>query len=195
MHAQVRGLLTFAGSARKDLDAENVSLDECLREALDALSVAIEDEQGRMVWRDGPLPEARGDRVLLVQVFQNLVSNALRYRREEPPVVTVSWERRAGWLRVCVDDNGRGVDPARAEEVFMPFRRAREHGKQGTGLGLAIARRAIGRHGGRIWVEAKAEPGSRFVFTLPESGAAEGAAAGPSEAPRLSMGLQRELEP
>jgi two-component system, chemotaxis family, sensor kinase Cph1 len=108
------------------------------------------------------------EEVMLTQLFQNLISNSIKYRREETPRIHVSARRDAqGWL-FAVRDNGIGIDPQDAERVFGMFKRL--HGSEiaGTGIGLALARKVVERQGGRIWVESQAGRGAVFKFTIPD---------------------------
>ena len=100
-------------------------------------------------------------------MFQNLVANALRFRGEEPPVISVGAEPREHDVLVSVSDNGIGIAPAHHETVFRVFERLHGFERPGTGMGLAICRRILERHGGRIWVESRASRGATFYFTLP----------------------------
>jgi two-component system CheB/CheR fusion protein len=136
-----------------------------LANALSNLQAAIE-ENGAIVTSD-PLPTVVAEKVMLTQLFQNLISNSIKYRSEEPPRIHVSAERDAeGWL-FAVRDNGIGIEPQFAERVFGMFKRL--HGKEipGTGIGLALCKKIVERKGGRIWVESEAGRGATFKFTIP----------------------------
>jgi signal transduction histidine kinase len=115
-----------------------------------------------------PLPRVFGDRELLAQVFQNLIFNAIRYRRPAVParvyVSAVSGE--SDWT-FSVDDNGLGVEPNAREHLFDLFQHVSRHKNDGVGLGLPIAKKIVELHGGRIWVEPAPDQGSRFLFTIP----------------------------
>ncbi len=116
------------------------------------------------------LPTISSIEVLLVQLFQNLISNAIKYRSTEPPAIRVWAEHHDSSWRLSVADNGVGIDPQYQEYIFGVFKRL--HGKQfsGTGIGLAICKAAVDRLGGRIWVESAPGQGATFHFSLPERG-------------------------
>lgn len=116
-----------------------------------------------------PLPNISSIEVLLVQLFQNLIGNAIKYRSSDPPRICISAEQRAGTWTFSVEDNGIGIEPQYVEYIFGVFKRL--HGKKysGTGIGLAICKAAVDRLGGRIWVESKPGNGSIFRFSLPEN--------------------------
>ncbi len=123
-------------------------------------------ESGAVVTSDS-LPTVAAEEVLLMQLFQNLISNSIKYRGKETPRIHVSAERYGyGWL-FAVRDNGIGVDPQDAERVFGMFKRLHGSDIPGTGIGLAICKKVVERQGGRIWVESEAGQGSTFKFTIP----------------------------
>ena len=123
-------------------------------------------QSGATVTSD-PLPTLLAEEVTMIQLFQNLISNSIKYKGKDRPRIHVSAERNAeGWL-FAVRDNGIGIEPQYAERVFGMFKRL--HGKDipGTGIGLALCRKIIERQGGRIWVESEAGNGAAFKFTIP----------------------------
>ena len=136
-----------------------------LGKALFNLQAAIA-ESGAIVTSD-PLPTVVAEEVALTQLFQNLISNSIKYRGEEAPQIHVSAERNAeGWL-FAVRDNGIGIDPRDVGRVFGMFKRL--HGREipGTGIGLALCKKIVERMGGRIWVESETGRGATFKFTIP----------------------------
>lgn len=119
----------------------------------------------------GELPTLMADERQLVQLFQNLIGNAIKYRSQEPPVVQVAAVRQEGEWLFWVRDNGMGIDPKYAERIFVIFQRLHTHEEySGTGIGLAIAAKIVERHGGRIWVESESGQGATFYFTLQDLG-------------------------
>jgi PAS domain S-box-containing protein len=176
MRTLVRDLLALSTTGTSAMNVRPIPLDECVDRALEALDLRV-TESGAVITRD-PLPIVMGDRTLLESLYQNLLSNALKFIASgESPRIHLSAERNGdgGWV-LGVRDAGIGVDPARAAEIFRPFRRLHaSHKYPGTGIGLAIARKAVDRHGGRMWVEPAAregEGGSHFRFTMSEAEAA-----------------------
>ncbi len=142
-----------------------VECDAILAKALSNLEAAIA-ESGAIVTCD-PLPTLVAEEVMLTSLFQNLISNSIKYRSRETPRIHISAERDGeGWL-FTVRDNGIGIDPQYADRVFGMFKRL--HGKDipGTGIGLALCRKIIERKGGRIWVESEEGKGATFRFTIP----------------------------
>jgi light-regulated signal transduction histidine kinase (bacteriophytochrome) len=131
------------------------------------LKIAME-ESGAVLKR-GRLPEVMGDQTQLIQLFQNLLGNAIKFRREgEPPEVNVSARESEGRWMFSVSDNGVGIEAQYAERVFVIFQRL--HGGveyPGTGIGLALCKKIVERHGGSIRLESEAGKGSTFYFSLP----------------------------
>jgi two-component system CheB/CheR fusion protein len=166
IEALLKALLTYWEVTEREQDSfTRVDCGEVLANALLNLQVAIA-ESGAVVTA-GPLPTVVAEEVTLMQLFQNLISNSIKYRSSEAPKIHVSAERDAeGWL-FAVRDNGIGVDPQDIERVFGMFKRL--HGSEipGTGIGLAICRKVVERQGGRIWIESEKGRGATFKFTIP----------------------------
>ncbi|MEI8079626.1 MAG: ATP-binding protein, partial [bacterium] len=180
MQRLINDLLTYSRVQTKGKTFEPVDAHSALGEALVNLTVAIADS-GAIVTNDD-LPMVKADHTQLVQLFQNLIGNALKFRGAAPPHVHVSVEREAAaaapaadhwrppgmFWRFSVRDNGIGIEPAYFERIFVVFQRL--HGQAmypGTGIGLALCKRIVERHGGRIWVESELGQGTTFHFTLP----------------------------
>ena len=125
-------------------------------------------EAGAVITRD-PMPEVRADPLQLEQVFSNLISNAIKFRRPETQLrIHVGARRMDGFWEFSVADNGIGIEPEYFDRIFVIFQRL--HTKDaypGTGIGLAIVKRIVDRHGGRIWIESMPGEGTTFFFTLP----------------------------
>jgi len=138
--------------------------------AVQNLAAAIE-ESGASV-EGGDLPEVIGDPNQLVQLLQNLISNAIKFRRSDPPRVSISADRDGSRWRFAVRDNGIGIPAAARERVFQIFQRLHPvETYPGTGIGLAIASRIVERHRGRIWLESEVGRGTTFFFSLPAEAA------------------------
>jgi light-regulated signal transduction histidine kinase (bacteriophytochrome) len=117
-----------------------------------------------------PLPVVTADKTQLVQVFQNLVANAVKFHDSSHPHVHVSATKDAGDWTFSVRDDGIGIAPEFLERVFVIFQRLHSRDKYpGTGIGLAICKRIVERHGGRIWAESRPGEGSTFFFTIPDT--------------------------
>ena len=167
MRALLDDLLVYARAGTAAPDFAPVELADAFAEAMEMLQ-AVVAESGAQV-ECGVLPQVLADRVQMGQLLLNLLGNALKYRGEESPRVTVSAARLddAMWT-VSVRDNGIGIDPLYSEQIFETFRRLHGSGEYpGTGIGLAICKRIVARHGGRIWLESAPGQGSTFHVTLP----------------------------
>jgi light-regulated signal transduction histidine kinase (bacteriophytochrome) len=123
------------------------------------------------VIRHSSLPTVYADPVQLVQVFQNLLANAIKFRKTGPPEIDIACEDAPEEWRCSVRDNGIGIDPKYADRIFQVFQRL--HSRKdypGTGIGLAICKRIAERHGGRIWVASEPGQGATFHFTIHKNG-------------------------
>jgi PAS domain S-box-containing protein len=167
MRRLIDDLLAYSRVARGPSRFELVDCEAAFRRSLDALGGMVA-ESGAEVTCD-PLPTLSADEVRLEQLFRNLLSNAIKFRGPRPPRIHAWAEQRGSEWVFAVRDNGIGIDPRHAEQIFQIFERL--HSKQeypGTGIGLAICKRIVERHGGRIWVESESGQGATFRFALPE---------------------------
>lgn len=152
--------LTSAGQSKE----ESVSTEEIMKTVLQNLQAAIE-ETGAVVTHDD-LPRVAGHRLQLVQLFQNLVANAIKYRRQGvPPRIHISARAQDAMWKFCVEDNGIGIDQKYHSDVFGMFKQLGTV-QEGAGVGLAVSKRIVEQHGGEISVTSKLGEGSRFCFTL-----------------------------
>lgn len=142
-----------------------VSSQEVLRRVLVVLDSDVQATGATIDYHDLPLVKA--DDVQLSQLFQNLIGNAIKFRSDKPPHISVTAELRDGRWLFAVRDNGIGMDMQYAERIFQMFQRLHERSKyEGSGIGLAVAKRIVERHGGRIWVESQIGEGTTFFFTF-----------------------------
>ena len=170
MQDLINDLLAFSRVGRTTESFEPVDLGEIVDEVVNVLDPTIETAGATVTV--GDLPVVMGDRRLLGATFQNLVANALKFRREAPPTVDITAAPCDGaggpeWV-VTVADNGIGIDPDYGDQIFVIFKRL--HGKAeyaGTGIGLALVKKIVEFHGGRVWLEPHPPPGSSFKLALP----------------------------
>jgi PAS domain S-box-containing protein len=166
MRALIEDLLAYSRAGR-GAEPRPVDVGLVVGDVLSSLAAAVADARARV--HIGPLPIVLGDRVAIAQLLQNLVANALKFRRGRGARVWVSAEPEgAATWRFSVSDDGIGIDPRHSERVFKMFQRLHDRESfEGTGIGLAICRKIVERQGGRIWVEEREGGGSVFSFTLP----------------------------
>ena len=159
-------ILSYSEVANAPQQRTPVPLEEPLRIALLNLEHHIKESAAEVTY--GPLPEVPADRTQMVMVFQNLIGNAIKYRKTgQVPRIRIEGVREEAFWKMSVSDNGEGFESAYAGNIFEPFKRL--HGKDvpGSGIGLATCKRVIERLGGRIWPESVRGQGSTFYFTLP----------------------------
>jgi light-regulated signal transduction histidine kinase (bacteriophytochrome) len=169
MQRLIQDLLAYSRVGTKGIDLLDTSSEEALQQALLNLRGAVE-ESGALVTHD-LLPNVLADDLQLVQLFQNLVGNAIKYQSSGSPKVHISAARNGEkkWT-FSVQDNGLGIDPLYFEKIFGMFQRLHKREEfDGTGIGLAICKKIVERHGGSISVESEPGQGSTFRFALPDS--------------------------
>ena len=196
MQKMINDLLSYSRVGTRGKLFETVDCTAIFNQSLNNLKMAIE-ETGAVITHD-PLPTMMGDESQLVQLFQNLIDNAIKFRGKETPHIHISATHESrktmddgretiDQLRTArlsspksqlselkegwvfsVRDNGIGIDPQDKERIFTIFQRLHGRDYSGTGIGLSICKRIIERHGGKIWVESEPEEGSTFYFTIPD---------------------------
>jgi light-regulated signal transduction histidine kinase (bacteriophytochrome) len=166
MSQMVLDLLGYSQVVRAEANMGPANAEAVLSSVILNLQMAIKDNDVRITFDH--LPTVNMDETLLMQLLQNLIGNAIKYRSDAPPEIHLS-AREAGpeWV-FSVQDNGIGLDPKYAEHIFTVFKRL--HGREypGTGIGLAICKRIVERHGGHIWVKSEPGKGATFYFTVPK---------------------------
>jgi signal transduction histidine kinase len=168
MQDLINDLLAFSRVGRLGHKRERVDLNALLERTAANLGPRAE-ETGATI-ESGELPTVVGDPGLLALVLQNLVGNALKFHGDEPPRVRVDARRDGDAWEISVADNGIGIEPEYAERIFVIFQRLHTRATyEGTGIGLAMCRKIIEYHGGRIWLDTDAQPGTTFRFTLPDA--------------------------
>jgi signal transduction histidine kinase len=161
MQSLLESLLVYSRAAAADTAFESVPLSEPLAVAQQNLALRL--EESRAAIESGPLPQVRANRMQMVQLFQNLLSNSIKFAGENPPRVSIASRTEGGFHVVSVRDHGIGFDPKFAERIFKVFRRLRRD-TPGTGIGLSICKKIAERHGGHI--EASSSPGAGATFSI-----------------------------
>jgi signal transduction histidine kinase len=170
MQTLVNDLLTYARVGTPGKTLEPVNCQTAFEQAVANLETLIR-EKAAVVSVQGELPTVRGSLTELVQLFQNLIENGIKFQRAGEPTVHVAAERAEGDWIISVRDNGIGIDVSYADRIFVIFQRLHsQKAYPGTGIGLAICKKVVERHGGRIWVESEPGKGATFRFTLPAVG-------------------------
>ncbi|MGQ0698789.1 MAG: ATP-binding protein [Panacagrimonas sp.] len=170
MQRMIVDLLDYSRLGHNPRSFQTMQLRDALDAALSLLQASVQELHAEFDIAE--LPTLQGDSQQLTQLFQNLIGNALKFHGEAAPHIAISSERVGNEWIVAVRDNGIGIPPEQAAEVFQIFRRLHSQEQYpGTGIGLAVCKRIVERHRGRIWAEPNAEgPGSTFRFSLPASG-------------------------
>jgi light-regulated signal transduction histidine kinase (bacteriophytochrome) len=174
MQGLINDLLQYSRVGTRAKEPEPTDSNDSLRLALDNLEAFIKDTDAKV--ESDELPVVMADSAQLVQIFQNLIENGIKFRGEEQPIVSISATRRDDMWEFSVKDNGIGLDPKFEDRIFEIFQRLHGVGKySGSGIGLAICKKIVERHGGTMWVNSEPGKGATFSFTLP--GTVEGEAA------------------
>lgn len=166
MQALIDDLLEYSRVGRSEKPFDVIDCNLVFEDACANLQLAIRQDQASVT--RGDLPRVRGDSFQLLQLFQNLIGNAIKYRSSEAPMVRVSASRQGDSWVFSVQDNGIGIAEQYHARIFQLFQRLHSQKQySGTGIGLAICQRIVDRHGGRLWVESEPNRGSTFYFSIP----------------------------
>jgi len=169
MQRLINDLLTYSRLTTRAHPFQPTDCNQVVREVVEMFQPDLEESGGRVIAE--PLPTVLADGSQFLQLFQNLIGNALKFRDHKSPEVHIEALRaEKGWL-FSVIDNGIGIDPQYAERIFLIFQRLHTVDQYpGTGIGLALCKKIVERHGGQIWVESKAGEGATFKFLIPDPG-------------------------
>ncbi|MBD2102481.1 ATP-binding protein [Leptolyngbya sp. FACHB-261] len=169
MRTLITDLLAYSRIGTRGQAFELINCSEIVNRAIDNLKVTI-GESGAVIACE-ELPSVKADPTQLTQLFQNLIGNAIKFRREDPPVIHIRASLQQGAWLFSVQDNGIGIDPEYAERIFVIFQRLHNRVEYaGTGIGLAVCKKIVERHGGRIWVQSELGRGATFYFEIPNEG-------------------------
>ncbi|HWQ18816.1 MAG TPA: ATP-binding protein, partial [Methanotrichaceae archaeon] len=166
MQQLINDLLAYSRVGTRGTPPMPTDFEDVLSKAMANLKIAIE-ESGAVVTHD-PLPTAMADELQMVQLFQNLMGNAIKFKSQETPKIHVSARQNGDEWAFSVSDNGIGIDPQFHERIFVLFQRL--HSREefpGTGIGLTVSKKIVERHGGRIWLESEPGRGTTFYFSIP----------------------------
>jgi light-regulated signal transduction histidine kinase (bacteriophytochrome) len=166
MSGMIDGLLQYSRVETQGAPFVETDLEAAFAEARSNLNLAMQESGAEL--DQGPLPTVAADASQMARLFQNLLGNALKFRREEPPRLRVEANQQEEEWVISVSDNGIGIAADETKRIFGMFQRLHTREEYpGTGIGLAVCKRIVERHGGRIWVESTEGEGSTFFFTLP----------------------------
>jgi PAS domain S-box-containing protein len=166
LDAMTNDLLQYSKISSQKKEIVPVNFEHVLKHALENLKVQIE-ESNAIITHD-PLPTINGDEQLKVQLFQNIIGNAIKYRSEKLPKIHISATKETNQYLFSIKDNGIGMSSKHLEKIFTIFQRLHTQEEyEGTGIGLAIAQKIVHQQGGQIWVESELGKGSTFYFTIP----------------------------
>lgn len=169
MRRLINDLLTYSRIGTRGQPFELTPAAKLVDQAIANLKIAIEESEATVRYPE--LPNILVDPTQFVQLFQNLISNAIKFRGDAPPVVQIQVDQQENAWRFAVQDNGIGIDPQYAERIFVIFQRLHSRAEYaGTGIGLAVCKKIVERHGGRIWVQSQLGQGATFYFTIPDGG-------------------------
>ncbi len=166
LDSMINDLLDYSRVANREREFNNVNFNKVLEQTKLNLKSSINDTNASITYN--PLPTLFGDEQLMVQLFQNLISNSIKYRSNETPKIEISVLKESNHYLFKVEDNGIGMSPKNLERIFTIFQRLHTKDEyEGTGIGLAIAQKIVHQHDGHIWAESELGEGTTLYFTIP----------------------------
>ena len=166
MEGLIKGLLAFSRVGTRGKPFELLETEAVLKVVLQNLRLAIEDNKGRVT--HDTLPAIVADETQIMELFQNLIANGLKFHGEDSPIVHISARREEKGWTFSFKDNGIGIDPQHYSKLFSIFQRLNPRDYPGTGIGLAVSKKIVERHGGHIWVDSVPGKGATFYFFIPD---------------------------
>jgi signal transduction histidine kinase len=168
MNVLIGGLLDYSRISSAGKAFSNINIHEVIRKMFSDLKVSLDENNVELLYFD--LPEIYGDELQIRQLFQNLISNSIKFRKDEiNPIIKVSACKEGAFWKFKVEDNGIGMEMKYKDQIFQIFARLNSYDKyQGSGIGLSLCKKIIERHGGAIWVESSLGIGTAVYFTIPE---------------------------
>ena len=161
----INDLLSYSRLDSKERTHTKVNLDDILQMVVKNLRYSIKDSDVDISFEN--LPTLNANATQMLQLFQNLISNAIKFQSDKSPVIRVTAKRQHNKYLFCVSDNGIGLEPQYFERIFVLFQRLHANSKYtGTGIGLTLCKKIVELHGGKIWIESSLGKGSSFYLTL-----------------------------
>lgn len=162
----INDILVYSRVSNKERNLTSVNFNKVIEQVYVNLITAIEENNAEITYDS--LPSLITDEQLMVQLFQNLIGNAIKYRSQKTPKIHISANKEGNKYIFTIQDNGIGISPEHMERIFTIFKRLHTHEEyEGTGIGLAIAQKIVNQQGGEIWVKSELGKGSIFYFTIP----------------------------
>ena len=166
MQSMIMGLLALSRTGSAALQRERTNIACIVEEVVDSLSILIEETNTKIII-DSDMPIRYVDRILVAQMYQNLISNAIKFNKSSERIVYITYQNQDGEEVFGVKDNGIGIDSQYLDQIFTAFKRLHpQHHYEGSGIGLAVCEKVVEGHDGKIWAESEVDKGTHFKFTL-----------------------------
>ncbi|PJZ70549.1 hypothetical protein CH373_05640 [Leptospira perolatii] len=164
----IDSLLHYSRLGNRKEEWAPVNINQVLKDLCTDLSTSIETEKAKIEIEE-PMPIVVGEAVQIGQLFQNLIANSIKFHKKEvPPYVRITWEKKKSMIQFCISDNGIGMEKKYFNKIFLIFQKLHNRSEYpGAGIGLSICKKIVSNHGGKIWVESSIGNGTEFYFTLP----------------------------